>query len=158
MAFPGELDGGLAVPLDLSVVDAALDTVELELSGPIRVESEETLDLLVHVLLFPGFHPGDPPATGQTALSLATLLTGGATLRHGFRRLGVPGEARDDAVSLLGGVVGVVEFPGHVASDDQVVARQEPVVDDPILERQQDRPTVERKGLLDDLVERVAQR
>ena len=37
-AIPGKLDGGLAVPLDLSVVDLALDTVKLELSGPVPVE------------------------------------------------------------------------------------------------------------------------
>jgi hypothetical protein len=35
VAVPGELDGGFAAPLDLSIVDPALDTVKLELSGPV---------------------------------------------------------------------------------------------------------------------------
>src|SRR5271157_5851319 len=159
VAVPGELDGRLAIPLCLLIVDLALHVPELELSGPVPVELEEPLDLFVHEVLVPGFHPGDPPATDQPSSPLTPLLPGGATLRQGSRRrLSTPGEASNDAVPLLEIVVGVVEFPADVAADDEVVARQQPVVDNPTLERQQDRLAQEREFLVDHLLERVAQR
>src|SRR5689334_290468 len=43
---PGELDGGLPVPLHLLVIDPTPYVAELKLTGPIPLELEVPLDLL----------------------------------------------------------------------------------------------------------------
>jgi hypothetical protein len=64
-ALPGELDTGLAVPLDRAAVQPTADGDETELAGAVLGELDEARLDQVDDVAVPPAHLHDPPATGQ---------------------------------------------------------------------------------------------
>ena len=67
-------------------------------------------------------------------------------------------EGRDDPLPLLGVVVGLLEPPANPAAERDVVARKQAVVDDPSLERQEDRLAQKGESGADQILEGVRER
>src|SRR5581483_10738426 len=64
-------------------------------------------------------------------------------------------QGRDDTPTPLGFVVRLLEPASNPAPEGDAVACQQPVIDDPALERQEDRPAQVRDSRTDQVLERI---